>query len=182
MFWIALPMAFTVTLWATPIILTLFGNAYTESILALQIIIWSAVAMYVSNILGRTFIAANLQRLTMKIYIGAVIFNVVLNVLLIPKYSYIGASFTTVATEAFVVLTSLFFLRRYGYHLGLRGISGPPILGFFVITAVSALLLSQNVSLLLITLVYLPLYAIIIYKLGLKEDDKRLIASVLKPS
>ena len=76
-------MAFTVTLWATPIITTLFGRAYTGSALALQIIIWSAVAMYISIILGRTFIAANLQRLNVKIVMAAVAFNVTLNVLVI---------------------------------------------------------------------------------------------------
>jgi len=179
---IALPMAFTVTLWAPAIIITIFGSAYSGSVLALQIIIWSAVAMYVSIILGRTFIAANLQALNMKIVMTTVVFNVILNVLVIPRYSYIGASYTTVATEVWDLSLCLYFLRRYGHDLGLRSASGPPILGLSVIAASTVLLWSQNVPLLLTTVIDLAVYAAIIYKLGLTDDDKLLIAAVLKRS
>jgi O-antigen/teichoic acid export membrane protein len=41
-------------------------------------------------------------------------------VLLIPKYSYSGASFARVVTEAFGLALALFFLRRYGYALRLK--------------------------------------------------------------
>ncbi len=163
MVYIALPMAFTVTLWATPIITTLFGRAYTGSALALQIIIWSAVAMYISIILGRTFIAANLQRLNVKIVMAAVAFNVTLNVLVIPKYSYFGAAATTVATETFVVFTSLFFLGRYGHKFGLRKISVPPVLGLSLMIIISSILAFYNVHLLLVTGIPLALYAILMY-------------------
>lgn len=138
--------------------------------------------MYVTMVLGNALIAVNLQKLSMKLTITATVINIILNALVIPKYSYIGASFTTVATEAYGLFIGLFFFRRYGYSLGLRSASGPPILGLSVIAAVSALLLSQNVPLLLITSVDLVLYAIIIYKLGLKDGDKRLILSLLKSS
>ena len=45
MIYIALPMAFTVTLWAKPIVAMFYGSAFSGSAVALQIIIWAAAAM-----------------------------------------------------------------------------------------------------------------------------------------
>jgi hypothetical protein len=47
--------------------------------------------------------------------------------------------------------------------------------------AISALLFVRNVPLALITVVDLAVYAVVIYKLGINEQDKRLIRSLLKP-
>lgn len=177
--YLGLPMAFFVTLWAKPIVTLLYGNAFSESATALQIIIWSAALMYVTMVLSSAGVAVNLQRLFMKITFLQVFFNVILNLLMIPTYSYIGASFTTVATEAFGLLFGLFFMKRYGYDFGVRNSSGPPILGLFVIAVVSVLLYLQHAPLVLISIIDLVIYCAVIYKLGLKERDKRLIVDLL---
>jgi len=182
MLYFALPMAFFVTLWAKPIVSLLFGSAFDPSVATLQILIWAAALMYVAMLLGNALVAANLQRLTMRITFAAVAINVSLNVLLIPKYSYIGASFATVATEAAFVALGLILLGRYGYDLRFRRTSLLPVFGVCVIAAISALLFLRNVPLALITVVDLTVYAALIYKLGLNEQDKRLISSLLKPS
>jgi O-antigen/teichoic acid export membrane protein len=180
MLYIALPMAFTVTLWATPVITLFYGNAFAGSAVALQIIIWSAAAMYVGIILGNTFLSANLQKLSMKLTISAMAFNIILNLLVIPTYGYWGASATTVATETFIVCTSIFFLERYGYPLHMRLTIGPPFFGLGVIAAISAVLLTFGVPLVLITVIALTVYAAILWKLGLDDEDKQLIQNLLK--
>jgi O-antigen/teichoic acid export membrane protein len=180
MLYIGLPMAFTVTLWATPVITLFYGNAFAGSAVALQIIIWSAAAMYVGIILGNTFVSANLQKLSMKLTISAMAFNIILNLLVIPTYGYWGASATTVATETFIVCTSIFFLERYGYPLHMRLTIGPPFFGLGVIAAISAVLLTFGVPLVLITVIALTVYAAILWKLGLDDEDKQLIQNLLK--
>ena len=82
--YLALPMAFFVTLWAKPLVPLLFGVAYGPSVESLQILIWAAAVMYVTMLLGSTFVAANLQRLNMRLTLLAIAVNVGLNVLLIP--------------------------------------------------------------------------------------------------
>jgi O-antigen/teichoic acid export membrane protein len=182
MLYLAVPMAFFVTLWAKPIVPLLFGVAYVPSVAALQILIWAAAIMYVTMVLGAACVAANLQRMNMKLTFVGVAVNIGLNVLLIPKYSYIGASFATVATEAFGLALVLVVLGRgYGYDFGFRRTSLPPLLGLLVIVAISVLLFLRNVPLALITVINLAVYAVIIYKLGINEQDKRLILSLLKP-
>ncbi len=179
--YLALPMAFFVTLWAKPIVPLLYGASFGPSVVALQILIWAAAIMYVSMVSGNAFVAANLQQLFMKITYVMIAVNVSLNVILIPMYSYIGASFATVVTEAFGLTVSLVVLGRHGYDFGLRRASFPPLFGLSVIVAISALMVLGKVPLVLITIIDLAVYAVIIYKFGINEYDKQVILSVLKP-
>ena len=85
LFYLALPMAFFVTLWAKPIVSLLYGARFDPSVAALQILIWSAALMYVSSVLGTALVAANLQKLNMKLTFVLAAINIGLNVLLIPE-------------------------------------------------------------------------------------------------
>jgi O-antigen/teichoic acid export membrane protein len=178
--YLALPMAFFVTLWARPIVPLLYGARFDPSVAALQILIWAAAVMYLTMVLGTAYVAANLQRLNMKLTFIAVAVNIGLNVLLIPKYSYYGASAATVVTEAFGLTLDLVILGRYGYDFRLRRASLPPLFGLSAMVAISALLFLRNVPLALITVIDLAVYSVLIYKLGINEQDKRLILSLLK--
>src|ERR1035437_9184091 len=180
--YLALPMAFFVTLWAKPIVFFLYGARFDPSVPALQILIWSAALMYVSIVLGTAFVAANLQMLSMKLsFLGAAV-NISLNVFLIPAYSYYGASLATVVAAACGLALNLFFLGRNGFALGSRRTSLPPFFGFAVIVVISAFLYLSNVPLALITIVDLVLYSAILYKFGLNQQDKQLILSLFKRS
>ena len=180
--YLALPMAFVVTLWAKPIVSLLFGASFDPSVGALQILIWSAALMYPSYFLGTAFVAANLQKLSLTLNSLQAALNIGLNVLLIPGYSYLGASFATVGAAAGGLALALFFLGRNGFALGLRGASLPPFFGLAVVVAISALLHLSNVPLALITIVDLIVYAAVIYRFGLNEQDKQLLLSLLKRS
>jgi O-antigen/teichoic acid export membrane protein len=180
--YLALPIAFFVTLWSMPIILLLYGDKFGPSVAALQILIWAAAIMYITIVLGTASIANNLQKLTLKVTVMSIAVNVCLNVLLIPKFSFLGASFATVVTEAFGLVAGLFFLGRYGYAFGLKRASVPPIFGLAIIGVITALLLLENVPLTLITLIDLVVYGAVIYKFGINDDDKRLILGMLTTS
>jgi len=180
--YLALPMAFFVTLWAKPIVPLLYGASFGPSVAALQILIWAAAIMYVTQVLGNAFLAANLQKLNMKLMGFQAALNIGLNVFLIPAYSYFGASIATVAAVACVLPLDLFFLARNGFALGFRGASLPPFFALAVIVAISALLHVNNVPLALITIVDLCVYAAVIYKFGVNEKDKQLMLSLLRRS
>jgi O-antigen/teichoic acid export membrane protein len=138
--------------------------------------------MYPSYFLGTAFVAANLQKLSLTLNSLQAALNIGLNVLLIPGYSYLGASFATVGAAAGGLALALFFLGRNGFALGLRGASLPPFFGLAVVVAISALLHLSNVPLALITIVDLIVYAAVIYRFGLNEQDKQLLLSLLKRS
>jgi O-antigen/teichoic acid export membrane protein len=56
--------------------------------------------------------ASNRQLVTTKIFIIGVIFNIVLNLLVIPKYSYVGAGVVTVLTDALVLFLFIAIIRN----------------------------------------------------------------------
>ena len=87
---------------ADKIILTIYGTAYIPSIAALQVLIFVVPLIFITNLFGNLLGAINRQRILIIITGISALFNVILNFILIPKFSYIGASFATVVTECLV--------------------------------------------------------------------------------
>ena len=79
--------------------------------------------IFFGNILGRAIIALDLQKKAMFAYLLGVVLNVVLNLIFIPKYTYMGAAWSTVITELLVV-AFLFWLvwRKTGAFLDISGV------------------------------------------------------------
>ena len=89
-----------------------WGMAATSS-LVLQILIVAAGISFLSHLFGYTVIAVGKQTKLIGTNLLLVIFNVILNLILIPKFSYIGAAFVTVMTEMLVVFLYFKVMRRY---------------------------------------------------------------------
>jgi len=98
---IGIPIGIGTTLLADSIILLIFGAEYTQSIIALQILIWGVIFAFIAVPFENLFYSANKQSIvTLEVVIG-VILNVIMNILLIPKYSLVGASIATTITWIF---------------------------------------------------------------------------------
>jgi O-antigen/teichoic acid export membrane protein len=103
---IALPLGFGGTILAYPIINLIYGNDFNKAILAFQILIWTAVTIYINTTFSHALQASDRQKThLLGVGLGAFI-NIVLNFILIPKYSLYGAAVATLITEVFV----LFFM------------------------------------------------------------------------
>jgi O-antigen/teichoic acid export membrane protein len=92
MIMLSIPMAVGTTLVADKIIYSIYGNGFTESIVALQLLIWSMVFVFTSAGYVKLFESINRQRVITKITAVGLVFNVVVNLLLIYALSYIGSS------------------------------------------------------------------------------------------
>lgn len=180
--YLALPMALIVTLLARPIVNLIYGSEFSGSVFALQILIWAAAIMYVTMVQGTTIVTANKQMFSFKVTIVAAILNIILNLIVIPKYSYIGASAATVATEAFGLFVGIFFLNRWGYKLNMTSIYLPPLLGLLTAVAVAIILINMDINILIISIVVIVIYGVIVYKMGIKGDDKKLIRNTFNLS
>ena len=75
----------------------------------MQALFFAVGIIFFGNLLGRAIIALDLQKKAVFVYLFGVILNVVLNLIFIPKYTYMGAAWTTVATE-FLIVVFLFWL------------------------------------------------------------------------
>ncbi|AEH07269.1 flippase [Methanothermococcus okinawensis] len=102
-----------VVVFAKYIILIVYGYGYLPSVMVLQILIWAFFIICVSSITSGLLNATNKQRLvTFGAGAGAII-NVILNIILIPKYSMEGAAIATVITEILMFVLYIYSACKF---------------------------------------------------------------------
>ncbi|MCX9011125.1 MAG: flippase [Candidatus Methanoperedens sp.] len=107
---VSLPLAVFISLFSGRIIDLIFGGKFSASALVLSILIWSKVFVFLNYQLIRAIVSAGRQGLFTLAAGIMVVLNIVLNFLLIPGYSYIGASYAILFTEAFGTILLFYFL------------------------------------------------------------------------
>lgn len=101
------------TLIMSPKIIALIaGKGFEGASLSLDILVFALFFIFLGALFSNLIIVIGKQKSLVKIYaIGAVV-NVVANLILIPKYSYIAASFTTVLTEIMVTCAMIYVFYK----------------------------------------------------------------------
>jgi len=108
----ATAIAVVVTIFADRIVLTLFGAEYAAAAAILQIHIWGGVFIFQRAVASKWMIAENLFMFSFVSHgLGAVL-NVVLNLVLIPRYGAIGSAVATVISYAGASYLFTFCSRR----------------------------------------------------------------------
>jgi len=139
---LGIPIGIGTTLLAKRLILLIFGTEYMNSISALQILVWSSVLIFMTIPFGNLLNCLNKQAVVTKITGICVLVNVVSNLILIPKYSLIGASIATVLTEFASLMLCLIYGLKIGYPILNKEVAiivskiliASIMMGFFVIS------------------------------------------------
>jgi O-antigen/teichoic acid export membrane protein len=148
---LGLPMGVGTTLIAERISNILSG--YTESVVVLQILIWSSVLAFTSSSFYRLLNTSTHQATVTKIIAVCALQSVVLNFILIPRLSYVGASLVNVALAVTSLVLSMYAASKIGYSLSKSD------LGFIVKVAIASaamgafILLAKGLNLLLLLLI-----------------------------
>jgi len=119
---VAVPLGIGTTLLAGQIITLIFGVAYSNSAIALQILIWATVFIFLTAAFLRLFETSNRQMIVTKITAVGMVENVTLDLLLIPRLSYVGPSIATAATELTVLSLCIFISSRITYPLSKKDV------------------------------------------------------------
>ncbi len=114
---IGIPIAFGTTLLAEKIILLIFGQGFTESIIALQILVWTMIFTFAEAAYSQLLQSINKQLIITKITGICLILNILLNLILIPQFSYIGASFVMLLTTIIYAGYIIFSSYKLGYGI-----------------------------------------------------------------
>lgn len=170
---IAFPIGMGTTLLADKIILLIFGSDFAPATIALQILVWSSVLIFMSQAFGKLVNSTNRQIVETKITATGAILNVILNLLLIPKFSYVAASVTTVATEFFVLLAYLFVFSKTKYKLRGRFVLGITSKVFFSCLVTAAFIeYFKDINLLALMTISALIYGGVLYLVrGFDESD-----------
>jgi len=96
----AFPLTAGVALLSESIVTVVGGRDYLpESAIALSILICYLPLSYANGLIQYLLIAAGRQRLLTGAFVAVLGFNVVANLILIPRFSYVGAAWVTVVSE-----------------------------------------------------------------------------------
>ncbi len=96
------------------IIQIIYGAEYSDSTVALNIIIWTSLFIFPNVLFLNLIVIANKQMLNAIFAFFCLILNVVLNLIFIPRYGYIGASIATVVTDMiFFAMTATFAVKYF---------------------------------------------------------------------
>lgn len=178
---ISIPIAVFVTITADKIILLIYGPGFIPSIIALQILIWTVVFMFINNVSGN-FLGSIDQQITVSkvAAIGAIV-NIILNILLIPKFSYVGSSYATVFTELMILPILVYVVHNYHYtNVSPLVKDLPKILLSSLIMSIFIIYFNYlNLFILIIASAIIYLGAIFITR-TLDKEDIILIKSILK--
>lgn len=118
-FLLALLVAGVGVLLSGDIISLAFGPAYEPAGLALAILVAGVPFVFLVHFLQMAFIAMDRQALLLKIALFGLAANVALNLVVIPRYGYVGAAVTTIAVEALVCAALTVSSYRTGALKGL---------------------------------------------------------------
>lgn len=92
----------------------IYNGQFSGSIQALRILALGVPFFFLTAVLWHALIIFGKQKTLIYIYLAGAVFNLVLNLALIPQYGYIAAAVITVASEAFILaLLTLVYLRSY---------------------------------------------------------------------
>lgn len=117
---IGIPLGFATIFLSKDLILLIYGTGYTESIICLQILVWAIVFTFAGASYVQLLQSINKQLIITKISLVCLVINVILNLILIPRFSYIGASVATVITEVILVNYIIYMTYKLGYGISYK--------------------------------------------------------------
>ncbi|CAD6490802.1 MAG: Polysaccharide biosynthesis protein [Candidatus Argoarchaeum ethanivorans] len=177
---LGIPIGVGITLLANKIILLIFGAEYIPSAIALQILIWAIVLIFARTAFERVLEASNRQIIVTEVFGGCALLNVILNVILIPKYSYIGAAVATLITDFTVFVILFIWSLKIGYNIPTKQIvetiskviAASLLMGVFI-----EYFRDQNLFILVFiaTIIY---FGLILLIRGIDKDDIRLFKNL----
>jgi O-antigen/teichoic acid export membrane protein len=123
---VGVPAAVMLAVLSDRIVRLLFGQAYQEAGRALAILAPMALLLLPTALFAYLFTALGRQRWYTRCAAAALVVNLALDLLLIPRLGFVGAAVASTASEAGLFAAFLVALRRYGgLAAGLRPLAGP---------------------------------------------------------
>jgi len=167
---LGLPLAFGTTVLADKVIDITYGGQFYNSAGVLQIVIWSVALLFLNYVLTTTLTSINLQRVVMYATGLGVAVNIILNLLIIPTFSYIGASYVMVATELTTFSICFYYASKNLCFVQVQRVVLKPLIGSFVMAVVVYYLRPINIFIIFGVAVWVYFATLIALRTFTKQD------------
>jgi len=175
---IGIPISFGLFLLSKEIINFFYGKQYLDSIIALQIISWFVFLKFLNFLNGITLFAIDKQKKRMLSQGSTALFNIILNLILIPRLGFIGAAISTLITEIFLFIIYYSFVSRFFYRLNFIPILIKPLIAS---TAMAAFLLFTDINLFISIAIASIIYLTVLVLIkAFEKDDLKIMWAIIK--
>jgi O-antigen/teichoic acid export membrane protein len=118
---LALPVAVCTSLLSGSLLRLLYGAGFADAVATLAILMWTLVVYGLVRYHAYVLLAANRQRVDLALNVAMSLVNIALNLVLIPRYSHMGAALATLLSILAYGITQYWYLGRYfpGYAASL---------------------------------------------------------------
>jgi O-antigen/teichoic acid export membrane protein len=168
-----------VMVFADKIIFIIYGTGYSASIITLQTLIFVLPIIFITYLFGNLLGAINKQRVLLIITCANALLNIILNLILIPKYSYLGASVATVITEALGFSLMIYYISKTFHKISI-------INNLFKTIVVSTIVLiiiyylNTSINWIVVAVIGFFVYALLLYLFGIiNRDDIEIIKQMV---
>jgi O-antigen/teichoic acid export membrane protein len=110
MLFAGIPLAIGWFLLAQPMISLVYPADMQSAVLALRILSWVLIPLFVNSVVGSLVLTLHLERKFLWLSVSAAMLNVALNIVFIPSYGIVASSIITVVSELFVTLIAVYLI------------------------------------------------------------------------
>jgi O-antigen/teichoic acid export membrane protein len=175
-----IPIATGITILANKIILLIYGEAYFPSVIALQILIWTVPLIFIDSAFAYLFSSINKQATIAKIMGIVAFFNILLNIILIPIYSYIGASIVTLASDLITLPLMMFVLSNTQFKVPFTLLKDVMKVFISSMAMLIPLIILNDLNIFIIILISSLVYVATFLSLkGLDDEDIKIIKNII---
>ncbi|MFA7158856.1 MAG: flippase [Kiritimatiellia bacterium] len=174
----AMPIAAGGVIVAEKVIVTFYGTSYAPAAPALQVMTLALAVQFITAPVTMVMLASNRQKSVTWVSFTAMLLNVMLNLILIPRYGLVGASVATLASYALILaflyhLASKNICRLNAWRLAYKAILAALLMGCFTF-------LFRNANVFLVIGLSAAIYTALLVALGeLRRIDIDLIRNQL---
>lgn len=173
-----IPISFGLFFLSKEIINFFYGKQYLDSVIALQIISWFIFLKFLNFLNGITLFAIDKQKKRLLSVGITALFNIILNLILIPPLGFIGAAIATLITEIFLFILYYSFVSKSLYTLNFMPILIKPLIASIVM---SVFLLFTNINIFIsVILGALIYFTVLILIKTFEKDDLKIALRIIK--
>jgi O-antigen/teichoic acid export membrane protein len=146
--------------------------------IALQVVIWSIPLGWLNSVTNYVLISLGLESRQPRAFTVAVLFNIIANLIFIPRYSYVAAGVTTILSELVLLLLFDYYLRQRMPGIKWGALWGRP----FFLTAVmfGGMWLGGQVHLVVGLVIGALIYPVGLLLLGIiGAEEKKVLGNIL---
>ncbi|MBI3051395.1 flippase [Candidatus Woesearchaeota archaeon] len=174
---LAIPIAVGVMLLSDRLMPLIYGSGFQGSAQALQVLIWAEAIIFISSLTGYLLNAVNRQLVFTFTTAAAAVLKIGLNLILIPRLSYMGAALSTVITELAVLAVLYYWAVKEGYSADAVKSVLKPILAAAAMAAVVTIFSWLHI-LILVPLAAGAYFATLFILKGIGKEEIKLLLSL----